>query len=1404
MKTDDSIELREKLKERKESPAVFKESIKHGAKTAWDVFNLQARDMKQGYKEGIIESGFKRAGIDKNSEYKTEEFYRTKNYEETEKVMQRFVENELRNRQEYEKFYESLGDNQFAKISSSLIYGGSATILNPIELSKNIAINAGVNALLPGAGLGLTFSGNMLADTIDNYYSNTWEDELLGIEREEKEKIINAASGALVSNAVFPAIKFGAKKILDVAKNIDVGTNGKIKFKDKEINLQYKTSVSDNNGELKGVTLREDILEPEIAKTYKAELEKVSAVDLRYEDKDIHQSVIREMVEKAETEEDTVRVHTKQIIKEGITEENTGVKPTILDYKAFIKDYIKQSKKIGNDAAKLYNDNKGEGILKSNFKSIEDAAMSFKFKHGIEGKARDYIQTYLVNPIIITEEGYKNNMVKHIKKMNPKYSNSIEMGLKNQGYYDVLGDDLEDGIVASSISEVIKDNIGGIWNLKNSEGYDISIFKEYGYNLENQFKMSVGNAVSFETLDADLLRTNPKFAKYFPNSNNFEIFTQTMKSIADDYHSKKINKTELGVLLLDMETKFKHTTFTSEKTDINYDFYDILKGHFKEKTFKKLKHNLDELRNNRTNVAMIKLILNKPEMLSDFRTTDTSKLIEKLGDRIYNLEGIKSPEDFTFEFKKKLSEGLSDTTKDVNEIKNDLSEVINGKPNIEKYDLMNFIDKYFVGDNRKEKIASFLDFSNIYFRDNVDMLNLMTNITIQDKASMSALGLPFYEIQSIIKNKGSFLNFLSKVPAFREAMINNDIEIEDFNHQGHKIMDDIMIKYFSEYVNSRAVFEKKQDELIGGVVDGVIRISRDTLLMGSGIKEIFLHPLASAINGVKYGGVGFVEGVKGVALTPFITAKTIFNSLEPLASLSTTTNKIHSKIANLIDGDYSKEIALMETMNYSDILLGKGESGAFKKGYNIYSKMAMGVQEFQQHNRAIASRIFAINKVKKALKLNKFDDMRIDLKKFFISVGIDNDVKFKEWKTKLNNEENTLKAFYQKGYSDETKYILQGIFRNLYEEDPKKHIREKTKLGDTLSKVSMMFTTFQRSQLNRIGDALKYAHLNDGSYIHRWHKEAMFKNFIDGVNIGLPAFLMYGVFGIYGSYIQSKVLGDSQDERIKALVKSAKIGNTNAMKSLIEMASEYAIPYGGMFSRYSDTAISSVAKRTWQGITEDKIKLLPNNAELLYNKHFGERKYKKYKDMDKQTKFIYDGLVVADKINNANSKGLFDYVMSSIITDELVEEGEISKAEALKIKRENGFNDEEIVENLYKRGLDTVMNYANIKSENEEEIVNNIAQGIEIISQDKLSEQEIIQSLDDKNNVYHDMKEYKKEEGKLKFTEEEKKQLSIYENELKEKGYDSFEILEMKLLKMNEIMKNNQNSIENNNKISYN
>ena len=186
---------------------------------------------------------------------------------------------------------------------------------------------------------------------------------------------------------------------------------------------------------------------------------------------------------------------------------------------------------------------------------------------------------------------------------------------------------------------------------------------------------------------------------------------------------------------------------------------------------------------------------------------------------------------------------------------------------------------------------------------------------------------------------------------------------------------------------------------------------------------------------------------------------------------------------------------------------------------------------------------------------------------------------------------------------------------------------------------------------------------------------------------------------------------------------------------------------------------------------------------------WNNREYKKYSGLNKQEKIIYDRLVLADKVANDKENNFIDYLIAKFTSDRAIEDGEMTAIDALELKRQYGYNDKEIMEKLKKRGIDIVKKYSIINSENEEEVIQNIQNGIEIISENKLSEKEIVEKLDEKNEFFNNYKEYKKEVKEAEVNQDEQKELEAYQKKLEAEGYDEFEILEKLTIYQNELHK---------------
>ena len=195
---------------------------------------------------------------------------------------------------------------------------------------------------------------------------------------------------------------------------------------------------------------------------------------------------------------------------------------------------------------------------------------------------------------------------------------------------------------------------------------------------------------------------------------------------------------------------------------------------------------------------------------------------------------------------------------------------------------------------------------------------------------------------------------------------------------------------------------------------------------------------------------------------------------------------------------------------------------------------------------------------------------------------------------------------------------------------------------------------------------------------------------------------------------------------------------------------EGTIPLDVIYQKRGGSPISSVYNRIYEGITGDWTNLFPEKIEIFGRRILGEREYKKYKGLNKQEKIIYDRLVLTDKVKNNKEENFIDYLTAKFTSDRAIEDGEMTAIDALELKRQYGYNDKEIMKKLEDKGIDIVKKYAIINSENEDEVIKNVQNGIEIISENNLSEKEIVEKLDEKMNSIMIIRNIKKKLKKQK------------------------------------------------------
>ena len=1336
-------------------------SLNYGFQSAKNMTKLMFNDLMNSSDKDMVAGEKSKKRFDYNPDKKVEKL--ENNVKKRQEIMKVYREAELANRQEYEYFYNSLGDNTFQKVTSQLVYGAASSLFNPIELTKNIAINTAVNALIPGSGVVASvskFGVNMFSDTVDNYYSNTWEDELLGLEREPSEKLIQAVGGAIVSNAVFPLVKITGKKVFNFATD---------------------------NIFVKGKTINGDILEPIVFNNYRKELGEVTAIDLSHRDYKIADSIKKEVIKSQPIEEGMERVFPKQEIKNNIIEQRTGIKPGIIDFAKGREELLEIGKVLHKEGLKIQAKSK-EGI------GLSEAIN--KSNRSIDRTALDWVDRYISAPYIVTKDGYQIETLKSMRDIHPMFYNTLSMSFKGQGYNDVLGGALEDKSVVKSVLFQISDRGQMPFLIKDVEDskWDIGKLNNFSYKKNNNFRRAIESGVTYNVLENEaLLKTSPKYNKYLSNTNNIESFAKEVADVFYDYKNRIISYDEVVAVLEAKRSKYETIAIKKPNGgEMSYkEFLNIGSKVTRDKEFNidKLTNDIELIKQKKVDTAIIKLSIKKDKMLEDLAIKDVEFFKNEFGEKLNNLKFVAEGGEFDENFKRELHHALTATTKDVREIELDMKEAELKDVDLDEYDLMKFIKNNFVGETQKDRINNFLEFAEPYLKDNYDMLNIMDKLIMNEQAAMSTWGVPFKVLQDLDDDEGSLLSFFNTIPILRKNLLDGENFIEEYEYnKGFKEISPIVMDKIKNFINSEAIFKKaEQKEPAKEAFNAIMGFTRGWLLFASGIKETLSHPVLATLKTLKYGG----DLAKSFLIAPISVVSTAYNLLEPIASTGYYFGKLYRGIGKFIAGNYADELALMELGVNAKMLLGNGEITGYSKFKNILSNTSMMFQNSMQKNRYVASRIIGINVINKMISTENFVELKPSSKKLLQSLGIGDDEKFKLWKQGIKDNPNGLKrALYQDGYSDITKKLHQIIARNAYEEDALSPLRNNTEINDIVAQIKLMFTSYNRNILKYFGDAVRFAELEDGTYINRISFDAISRDVKDLTSIGVPGITLLAIASLAGKYGEAKIIGSSEDERMTAQFKSALDGNIDSILGIVQDGLEGAIPIDVIYQRRGGSPISSVYNRIYDGITGDLTNLVPEKVEIFTRKFFNSREYKKYSGLNKQEKIIYDRLVLADKIANNKEDSFIDYLIAKFTSNRAVENDEMTAIDALELKRQYGYNDKEIVEKLKDRGIEAVQKYAIINSENEEEVIQNIQNGIEIISENKLSEKEIVEKLDEKNKFLNDYKEYKKEVKEIEIIQDEQKILEEYQKELEAEGYDEFEILEKLTIYQNELHKN--------------
>lgn len=185
--------------------------IKYGAKSGWNYFQLERRDLVNRSDRDLLAIEREKRFDKKPDLKKIEELEKHINRREEE--MQPYIESELANQKAYEEFYKTI-DNISSRALATFAYGGAKSFSNPIEIVKNIALGK-----LKLGGAVANFALGLSLDTVDNLIMNKYEDKLIGKKREDDSKaLLEAVGGAVVGNTINVAVdltKGLGKKLVD-------------------------------------------------------------------------------------------------------------------------------------------------------------------------------------------------------------------------------------------------------------------------------------------------------------------------------------------------------------------------------------------------------------------------------------------------------------------------------------------------------------------------------------------------------------------------------------------------------------------------------------------------------------------------------------------------------------------------------------------------------------------------------------------------------------------------------------------------------------------------------------------------------------------------------------------------------------------------------------------------------------------------------------------------------------------------------------------------------------------------------------------------------------------------------------------------------------------------------------
>ena len=234
---------------------------KHGAITGWNMFNIMGRDILAKSDRDLLAIE-RMERFDKKPDQ--EKIKKLEGYIGRKEIeMRPYIQSELANRKAYDEFYNTI-NNAPSKALTTLAYGGASTLTNPIELTKNVALGK-----LTIGGVAANFALGTVLDTMDNLYTNSYEDQLLGIESTiDRRAAMEALGGAVVGNTVNLGVdltkEFGSKILHPIDYLIGRKSQGSI-IKDIVGDVKENSHGSiDLHGDN---VFKENTLTPEVLKT---------------------------------------------------------------------------------------------------------------------------------------------------------------------------------------------------------------------------------------------------------------------------------------------------------------------------------------------------------------------------------------------------------------------------------------------------------------------------------------------------------------------------------------------------------------------------------------------------------------------------------------------------------------------------------------------------------------------------------------------------------------------------------------------------------------------------------------------------------------------------------------------------------------------------------------------------------------------------------------------------------------------------------------------------------------------------------------------------------------------------------------------------------------------------------